>query len=161
MTKYIAKLDGKIVGTRTTASRTYTHALIVQDVEEVARNAAYNYTSTKTDSSNFEYSSFIAKQQPGVLCRPRGWSTETKFKAAEIVAAHELVEGSFDAYVRRLRERHIAGFEARKTKGGFEPFVATWCGRLDLAQKAVTAHTSAARQFIAIVPAEEVVKAKA
>jgi hypothetical protein len=32
-TKYIAKLEGKIVGKRTTRDRTYTHAVVVQHAD--------------------------------------------------------------------------------------------------------------------------------
>ena len=152
-TKYIAKHEGKIVGKRTTKDRTYTHAIVVQDVEEAARKAAYNYTSNKTDSSNFEYWSVLTKQGRLHPHLSASYHSDAHV-AAEVAKAQAIIDGGFDAYVRRLRERAIAGFEKRKADGGFEPFVVAWAGRLDLAQKAAAQHTWASRKLIAIVPAE-------
>lgn len=155
-TNYVARLEGKIVGKRSTASRTYSHALVVQNVEEFARKRAYGYTSTDTDSSNFEYYSIIAQQTAGVPCRPRDWKFDTTFTQDDIDEAKKRIEGGFDAYVRRLRDAAIATFEANKANGYFEPHVATWCGRPDLAQKAINSHTGLHRAFVAIVAAEKV-----
>jgi hypothetical protein len=154
-TNYVARLEGKIVGKRSTAARTYTHALVVQRDEEIARQRAYQYTSTDSDSSNFEYSSFIAAQHAGVPCQPRGWTITTTFKAEQIADAQAEVAGGFDAYVRRLRERAIATFEENKTAGHFDPHVATWCGRPDLAEKAISNFTGPHTKFVAIVAAEK------
>lgn len=157
MTKYIAKHAGQIIGVRTTQGRKYTHAIIVQDVEEAARAAAYGRSTNNTDSGNFEYNSFIAKQQPGVACRPHGFHLDITYAESEIAAAKIRIEGGFDGYARRLRETAIATFEARKTKG-FKPFIAAWAGSLRLAQKAAASHTSVSRALVAIVEAEEVIK---
>jgi hypothetical protein len=45
--------------------------------------------------------------------------------------------------VARVRQLHIDGFEEKVAKSGFDPYVATWAGRLDLAQKA-----AASKQYV-------------
>ena len=154
-TKYQARHDGVVVGTRTTKERTYTHAVVVQRVEEAARNSAYNFKPADHDRSNFDYYTAIATQ--GVAhehVRPMPWRAEPDLKVLADATAN--IEGGFDAYVARLRAKAIADFEARKAKGSFDPFVAAWAGRLDLAHKAVAAHTGAWCKLIAIVEAEVV-----
>jgi len=143
MTKYVARLNGEIIGKRTSVSRTYSHAIAVQRVEEYARRQAYDYKVTKTDRSNFNYYTEIAEGRS-----PYQHTTD------EVVRASGLIDGGFDAYAARLRDRAIASFEAGKANGHYEPFVAAWAGRLDLAHKAVSQHTGEWCRLIAIVEAE-------
>lgn len=150
-TKYVARYNGEIVGTRTTASRTYTHAVVAQWNEAESRAAAYGYKATETDRKNFNFYSFIAQQEPGKICTPPGWRMTTTFTAEEITKDKALVDGGFDAYAERQRQRNIEWFELRLSEGYFKPFVATWCGRLDLAQKEYSRRGAYA---LAIVPAE-------
>ena len=66
--------------------------------------------------------------------------------------------------VARVRQLHIDGFEEKVAKSGFDPYVATWAVRLDLAQKAAASKQYVGTRYfgqtnlVAIVPA--VIKAK-
>lgn len=144
-TKYVAKWNGVIVGKRITQDRTYSHAIVVQNVEEAHRAAAYNYAATATDRSNFEYYTRIAEGR-----------SQFKHTAEEVVEASIKIDGGYEAYIGRVRERMITWFEEKKAKGYFEPCVAAWAGRLDLAAKAVSQHTGPKRKLIGIVEAEKV-----
>jgi hypothetical protein len=153
-TKYIARLDGKIVGRRTTKARTYTHAIVVQRIEELARKDAYEYTATKEDRRSFDYYTAVAARTTETqVPHPAGFNYTSS--ASEIADAKQRIEGGFDAFIARKRADYIERFEAHKAKGGFEPQVAAWAGRLDLAQKAVGQHTHGGCRLVAIVPAEE------
>lgn len=145
--KYIARLDGTIVGTRTTKDRTYTHAVVVQLSEDWARDKAYNYVPNDTDRSNFEYYVKIAEGRSSFA-----QTTENVLKASA------LIDGGFDAYVERIREAAIARFEAEVKRGKYEPEAVTWCSRLDLAHKQRAGLAGAWVKEIWIVPAEEVTK---
>jgi hypothetical protein len=148
-TKYIARLEGKIVGKRTSESRTYTHAVVVQPSESEARAACYGYTATKDDRANFDYYTNVATL---------GMKHSHYYEGSDIVErAKEQVEGGFEAYVARLKARAIERFEERVTKGEYQPHAVTWCGRLDLAHKEA-ARRKAYHPKIWIVPAEVVQK---
>lgn len=153
-TKYVARLNGKIVGKRTTANRTYTHAIVVQRVEEYARNAAYNRGADwiKSDRKNFAY--FVEKAAAGVS-HHHYWGDEATRAAAHAADVAKVAAG-IDAYLEAQRQASIASFEKGLAGGRYEPFVAAWAGRLDLAQKAVGQHTGEWCRLVAIVPAEEV-----
>jgi len=152
-TKYVARLNGTIVGRRTTKGRTYTHAIIVQSIEEASRKDAYEYRPTKTDRSNFDYySRIVAQGIEGEHVCVNSWRTEPDLKA--LADAKAKIEGGFDAFIARKRAEQIAAFEHWKAQGGYEPRVAAWAGRLDLAQKAVGSHTGTHCKLVAIVLAE-------
>lgn len=144
-TKYIARLNGETVGTRS-SDRVYTNAVVIQRSEAAARKAAYEYRSTTSDSSNFEYISIIAQgRSPYDFNKTEKATSDAKAQ----------VEGGFDAYVRRLRERAIASFERYLADGHFTPVAATWCGRPNLAQKEAAKYRSAVNiENVWIVEAE-------
>lgn len=148
-TKYIARLEGKIVGKRTTKDRTYTHAVVVQPSESAAREACYGYTATKDDRENFDYYTGVVAQ---------GTNHRNHYEGCKnIERAKEQIEGGFEAYVARLKARAIERFENNVAKGEYQPHTVAWCGRLDLA------HTEVARRSkwyakVWIVPAEVVQK---
>jgi hypothetical protein len=79
---------------------------------------------------------------------------------SQISEAKAKVEGGFEAYAERLRQEKIQMYEDRLAKGGFLPYVAGWCGRPDLAQKASTKRDFVGPRywgrtnFLAIVPIE-------
>jgi hypothetical protein len=64
----------------------------------------------------------------------------------------------------QVRQLHIDGFEEKVAKSGFDPYVATWAERLNLAQKAAASKQYVGSRYfgqtdlVAIVPA--VIKAK-
>lgn len=148
---YTATYNGKVVGTRK-SPRPYLYAIVVQNLEEVARLHAYRYEPTKTDRSNFDWRAKCAAATVG----------EAKFsdikgstwEAEEIARAKETIEGGWDAYVSRLRYDAIARFEAAKASGHFEPHVFGWSMSSHNAKgmAATAAHPS--RTVLGIVPAE-------
>lgn len=156
-TNYIARLDGEIVGKRSTKNRTYSHAIVAQDVEDAQRAWAYDYKADKTDRSNFDYYSSIVRD--GAKHRHFTYDTPEQI-ATQIADAQAKVEGGFDAYAARLREAAIASFEEKKANGGFAPYVIGWAGRRDLADKAARQQIGAGgwgphtRKLVAIVEAE-------
>jgi hypothetical protein len=70
----------------------------------------------------------------------------------------------WEAFAARVRQLHIDGFEEKVAKRGFDPYVATWAVRPDLAQKAAARKQYVGPRYfgqtnlVAIVPA--VIKAK-
>jgi hypothetical protein len=157
-TTYEAHHAGKLVGSCESV-RVYSHALIVQDDIEKHRAWAYGYRPSKTDRSNFDYYSDAAAKQVG---EPRG--VFGHYTEQEIVEAKARVAGGWEGFAARARQLHIDGFEEKIAKGGFDPYVATWAGRLDLAQKAAGSKQYIGPRYfgqidlVAIVPV--VIKAK-
>jgi hypothetical protein len=139
-TKFIAHYNGKIVGTRTSQNRIYTHAVVGQLDEAYARDKAYNHQALH---SNFDYHLDIANSAPD-----RFRSQQSIDRAIAIVA------GGWEAYQTTEREQWIKLFEDRKAKGDFEPSVWSWAGSLALANKAARGWDSPARKLLAVVPAE-------
>jgi len=164
VTTYEAYHDGKLIGARA-SWRVYSHAVIVQDDIEKHRAWAYGYQPNKTDRSNFDYHTDVAAKQVG---EPRGLFG--RFTEQEIAEAEAKIVGGWEAFSARVRQLHIDGFEEKVAKGEFEPYVATWARRLDLAEKAARSNQAARRNqdvgahfpgqinLIAIVPV--VIKAK-
>jgi hypothetical protein len=144
---YIAKHDGKIVGKRTTKDRTYTHAVVVIPSVEYHRQKAYCYHFTSTDRSNYEY----------YCAQAEGRSKWPATPDAQ-VRASMLIDGGFAAYVARIRDQYIEQFELDLANGKFEPGVASWAGRPDLALKAAAQCRQPWNEAVEIVPAELVVK---
>jgi hypothetical protein len=134
MTKinYVAKLDGTIVGSRT-SPRTYTHAVIIQWNAEYFRTKAFGYKADDTDRSNFKFYTKEAAHTVESYIADSKW-TPVDEAAKRIADAKQRIEGGFDAYVARVRQDGIDRFE-KGLEGGYQPGVATWCGRLDLARK--------------------------
>ena len=62
---------------------------------------------------------------------------------AKNAEAEAKVAGGWEAFAARVRQLHIDGFEAKVAKRGFDPYIATWAVRLDLAQKA-----AASKQYV-------------
>ena len=164
VTTYEAYHDGKLIGARA-SWRVYSHAVIVQDDIEKHRAWAYSYQPGKADRSNFDYYTYVAAKQVG---EPRGLSGH--FTEQEIAEAEAKIAAGWEAFAARVRQLHIDAFEERVGKSGFDPYVAMWAGRLDLAEKAAGSHQAARRNqdvgahypghtsLVAIVPV--VIKAK-
>jgi hypothetical protein len=156
-TKYIARLDGVVVGTRR-SDRTYTHAIVAQLDEALARAEAYSYLPTNSDLNNFNYYTEIAEQgiQHRFARRPSAsepWRTDAD-SVEQIHAALYWIEGGWDAYVAKMREIAICRFEAMKEKGAYEPKVIAWAGRPDLARKRAAEADKGYYKWVNIVPAE-------
>ena len=137
VTIYEAYHDGKLIGARA-SWRVYSHAVIVQDDIEKHRAWAYGYQPSKTDRSNFDYYTDVAAKQVGESRGLFGHFTEQ-----EIAEAEAKIAGGWKAFGARVRQLHIDGFEEKVAKGGFDPYIATWAVRLDLAQKA-----AASKQYV-------------
>ena len=139
--------------------------MIVQDDIERHRALAYGHQPSKSDRSNYDYYTDVAAKQVG---EPRGCFGH--YIEQEIAEAEAKVAGGWEAFAARVRQLHIDGFEEKVAKREFEPYVATWARRLDLAEKAarstqaarrnqdVGAHYPGQINLIAIVPV--VIKAK-
>lgn len=155
-TKYVARLNGQIVGKRTTKSRAYTHAVVVRVCKKTKiENTHKAWADSKTNRSNFRWYSEVAAQQPGVTWRPTGWNFDYRHgcSAEDIERAMALVEGGYEAYLQRNLQKALAAVEA----ADYGVSALTWCGRPDLAQKAAaSARSGGYYDIVEIVPAEEV-----
>lgn len=152
MTKFTATFEGQIVGTRSSLHG-YAFAVIVMNNIEAHRNFAYNYVPIKTDRANFDFYAQIAQQQPGVEVLPKGWRFTTSFDAKKIEEAKAQIEGGFEGFAARLRDRLIDGFEASVVKGHFNPQVFGWSKTLANAQK-MASKIGSRQTFLAIVPVD-------
>jgi len=135
-TNYQVTFNGKVVGICNSDS-IYTHAVVVQDDADAFYHWAHNYVPNETDRKNFAYDSKRAVQIV------EQYLAEWKYQKPDYVEsriseAKAKVEGGFETYAERLRQEKIQIYEDRLAKGGFLPYVAGWCGRPDLAQKAST-----------------------
>jgi hypothetical protein len=158
VTTYEAYHDGKLISA-CESSRVYSHAVFVQDDVEKPRAWAYGYQPSKTDQSNFDYYADVAAKQVGELRGAFGQYTEQ-----EIAEAEAKIAGGWKGFATRVRQSHIDHFEEKVGKGVFDPYVATWTVRRDLAEKAarsnqyVGVHYTGQTNLVAIVPV--VIKAK-
>ena len=118
--------------------------MIVQDEIEKHRAWAYGYQPSKTDRSNFDYYTDVAAKPVG---EPRGIFGH--YTEQEIAEAEAKIAAGWQGFAARVRQSHIDHSEERVGKGGFDPYVATWAGRLDLAEKAARSNQAARRnQYI-------------
>jgi hypothetical protein len=132
MTKktFLAIIDGKIIGKRTSEGRTYTHVIVGQLDIEAHRKAAYGYKQGRSDASNFAFYRSFLDGTSRYLDR-NSWESEEEHaqrvgreveRAREILAGAETVE----AYVAVLRQRAIAAFEKRVQNGYFDMQAIQW-----------------------------------
>jgi hypothetical protein len=157
-TNYQVTFNGKVVGIRK-SDRIYTHAVVVHDDADAFYHWAHNYVPNETDRKNFAYDSKRAVQIVEQYLAE--WKYQKPdYVESQISEAKAKVEGGFEAYAERLRQEKIQMYEDRLAKGGFLPYVAGWCGRPDLAQKASTKRDFVGPRywgrtnFLAIVPIE-------
>ena len=132
---------------------------MVQDDADAVYHWAHNYVPSETDRKNFAYDSKravqIVEQYP-----PSGNTRSLITSRAGSARPKAKVEGGFEAYAERLRQEKIRVYGDKLAKGGFLPYVATWCGRPDLAQKASTKRDFVGPRywgcanFLAIAPIE-------
>jgi hypothetical protein len=154
-TNYIAKLDGKIIGTRS-SERAYTHAVVIQHSEAWYREQAHSvaYAKGHNSKSNFDY--YVKIADGGVDAERAEYKytplSQIEERVAEAVAIRDM---GYDAWVEQRRQANIARHEA----SNFQPAVLCWNGRLDLAQKEAAKYQG--RPGIAnvwVVEAEKVAK---
>lgn len=155
-TKYIARLNGKVVGKRTTQNRTYTHAIVVQRLEGCARDQAYNRSADQIEQDRKNHA-FYAQRATGTYVGTfaDGRTYTSKVEGTELTRAQASAALTVEQYIEAQRQIAIGRFEQALKDGHYEPFVAAWAGRLDLAQKAVGQHTGVWCKLVAIVSAEE------
>lgn len=160
---YEAHYNGKLVGTRSTATRAYTHAYVLQYNEKLERAEAYGYAGDAADRRNYDWYKSTVDRGVG---QPR-WPGDTYLKhvmieEGDVVEARERIEGGFDGYVARERQKLIDRFEHKLRTGGFEPYVGGFAASERLAQKAALTWCrrwpSGGCAFLAVVPAVEVAK---
>lgn len=143
--KYVARYEGKIVGTRK-SPRPYEYAVIVRSIEAYAREKAYGYTATDTDRANFHYFGELVAAGESHPHYRYNKGDENHWRAA--------VEGGFDAYIAGLRATEIERFEEHRAAGGFEPRVLGWSMSRHNAEKMAASARHPGREVLAIVPAE-------
>jgi hypothetical protein len=160
-TTYTASHNDKIIGVRKTRDRSYSHAVIVQRNLEDARAKAANWKPGRHDREQFEHYQAIANGGYAYLTQRYPHSYGGKY-GPELAVKHiddakAFVAGGYDAAMARQRQKRIDDVEYALAQGGFEPKVATWCGRLDLAHKAAPRFTgdyyTGRVDLVAIVPA--------
>jgi hypothetical protein len=130
---YVAKLDGIVVGRRTTHVA-YTHALVVQYDEQAARQEAYAAFDPETLEwlrKEFDIECAAAKCQDGDLSprwlsRPNNRSRLRYITAYGIESAKKEIVGGFKGYCARYRQLKIDQFERLKREGYFQPKVQGW-----------------------------------
>jgi hypothetical protein len=134
-TNYVAKLDGTIIGTRS-SERTYTHAVAIQHSEAWYRERAHSVAYAKEHASkrNFDYYAKMADagveaEQAEYKYTPR---SEIEKRVAGAVAIRDM---GYDAWVAARLATNVAHHERQIERGGFQPAILCWNGRLDLAQK--------------------------
>ena len=155
--KYIARLNGQIVGKRTSQSRSYSHAYVMQHDEAATRAAAYDYVATKQDRKNYDWHAGKVARGIGAPAWPGdAYLAHITLTEQDIAAARAQIEGGFESYVARQRQRLIGYFETSKARGVFKPFVGGWASRRDLAEKAARQYESRGCKLLAIVPAEKI-----
>jgi hypothetical protein len=152
-TNYIAKLDGNIIGTRS-SERTYTHAVIIQWSEESFRERDHSvaYAQQCNSKKNFEYYCGIAANGvEGEMAKYKFTSLEEATRRVE--HAKEIAALGYEGWVEQERMENIAEFEAKVARGGF------WNGRRDLAEKEAAKYRGRADiANVWIVEAEAVAK---
>jgi hypothetical protein len=158
-TNYIAKLDGNIIGTRS-SERTYTHAVIIQWSEESFRERDHSvaYAQQCNSKKNFEYYCGIAAHGiEGEMAQYKYTSLEEATRRVE--HAKEIAALGYEGWVEQERMENIAEFEAKVARGGFTPAVLCWNGRRDLAEKEAAKYRGRADiANVWIVEAEAVAK---
>ena len=124
-----------VVHTRTSASRTYSHAVIGRRSYDRALASAKAYRNP-----NYEYYRSIADGTSRHLVA-YSWETAEEHAARYAKARAEAVEEldgaeSAEAYIAAERAKRVASVEAKKAAGKFgEWSVLGWAGRPDLADK--------------------------
>lgn len=152
MTKFTATFEGQIVGTRN-SEHGYAFAVIVKNDIEAHRAFAYGYVGTKPDRHNYDWYAVIAQQQPGVDVLHKGWNYPTRYTVKEIENAKAKIEGGFEGYVARIRQRLITAFDANVAEGYFNPTVFGWSKTRVNAEK-MARKIGSCQMLLAIAPAE-------
>lgn len=150
--KHTATYEGRTF-TRTSENRRYTHCIVrIHNIE--AERAATIEDARKYYEKNRTYMVFVANQQPGVPATYPGDRPFTHtWDADEIRAANLWVDkglsGLVDEYLSRFNEAmetaHKTSDGQHYTSGGDE-----WCGRPDLADKAVGKHFARGVKAVAV-----------
>jgi hypothetical protein len=148
-TKFIARYEGKVVGTRK-SPRPYAFAIVAKHNIETERKAAYEYTATESDKSNFDYYTECATgAYNGTFNDGRKYTS--KIEGNELARAVAIRDLGYAGYAAKLKADRIERFEERVAKGAFEPAVFGWSMSRVNADKLAK---QVAPVLLAIVPAE-------
>ena len=124
--EYVAKLDGAILGRRSSPN-VYTHAIIAQLDEEVERRYAYAAKPQEYEREWFDRYAAVAKSKIGELYPGSSTRGQTHLVTADkINDAKKEIAGGFKAFHARQRQERIDDFERDKRDGRFEPRVVKW-----------------------------------
>lgn len=123
--KYHAYIDGVMVGTRTSQSRTYTHCIAVKWSKDYALCQCSDPRSMAQDRKNYDF--YMTEIDNG---------GDLRWLNAQAIADAKAARDR-DHYAERMVERYADRVERRAAEGYYGTWqVVTWCGRPDLAQKA-------------------------
>lgn len=136
-TTFIAKVDGNVVGKRTSKDRTYTHCIVGR--KSVGRYYAEAAAFWKSDADNWDYYRKQVESGPGGTTYHHGdgraftlTTSEKDYERAKVILAeHPAPEGFQKARAAKRTEELSKRFPG----GNADLEVYTWCGRLDLAHK--------------------------
>lgn len=142
--KFTAYLGDEIVGTRTSKTRNYTHAVVVELSKTMALKEAKEVALDKTDRANFRFYHEVAKMQPGQLYSGRsgsGQHFEFPVDGIDVREAQEFVENypTLDEYESWLQEQAMRRWEDDLVKGAFEAAAVSWHQTQSLANAAADA----------------------
>jgi hypothetical protein len=143
---FIAKLNGEIIGKRTSLSRTYTHCVAARYSYEYARQ---NLNRSYSDGETWDYLTECSQRIVGSLrssgTRIDGSTWEFRVEQHEVdKALIELAGRTREQFIADRRAERLANLEKNREAGFYDRWnVMTWCGRLDLAQKQVSAYCKA------------------
>lgn len=169
---YTATDAAGIVHKRTTATRAYSHTVVVKGGYETHLTYASHKDWAKGDSSNFAYYTAIAEGRsrhfPSTRYRaqdPKRWTAveiaeEEATCAKRDADAHReavrKIDGhTLESYVNTQRLARIRAIEEKKAAGGYDVWNNVgWCGRLDLAHGLAT-KWSGKGYDVAILEAQE------
>jgi hypothetical protein len=128
-TKFLARYNGEIVGTRTSQSMAYTHAIVVIIDAAAVNAAAASWTKADQKDAVWSFNHKTNTANGGNL-----YTYETDAERAERVAkAKAEIEGGLDAFIERAKAYKL---ETRRYKGEPKPLVRSWSQSARNAEKA-------------------------
>lgn len=158
--KHYVSLEGRLFK-RVSKTRTYEYVVAVAyDVEAIIAEHSSN-AYRQSHARCFHYLKFVANCVPGVptaYVYPNGTvdSLPIAYTKEKIDAALEEIGPFRDAadYADAMIAKSVANLRDQDAAGKFREFPATWCSRLDLAQKAMSRYSKNVKS-VRIVPVSD------
>lgn len=126
-TTFIAFFEGKSF-TRSSKTRVYTHVVIVHGDISFDRKLAYSIEPTSAERGNYDWYKKVSKMTPGKLYFPWVNGSTVSFRPThkEVEGAKSAIDGGFDEYVNRCRQKRIEDFEKRAADGYYDHRAYRW-----------------------------------